>query len=102
MTPFELAINDIFNTPDFLDVCVFRQTSLRCIVSAVSEDGVFGQFGFEDGISFALDLLCSSLDSKPRKNELITFRGVEYRVDSAVLDSAGTTWKIYLKSKNSP
>ena len=46
MTPFELAINDIFNTPDFLDVCVFRQKSLRCIVSAVSEDGVFGQFGF--------------------------------------------------------
>lgn len=102
MTPFELAIRDIFDHPDFAVFAIFRGKQVRCLSSAIAEDSVIGQFGIEDGITFALDVLCSDLESAPKRNELITYNGVEYRIDRAVLDSAATSWKIYLKSKNSP
>ena len=54
-----------------------------------------------EGISFSLSVRVADVASRPKKNSLLTYNGTEYRVAETTLDSAGLTWTIYLKSKNS-
>lgn len=101
MSTFEQAINDIFSAPDFLETCLIGETYYLCIASAIPADSVFSEFGFAEGISFSLSVKVADVASRPKKNTLITYDGTQYRVAETTLDSAGLTWTIYLKSKNS-
>lgn len=101
MSAFEQAINDIFSAPDFLEECTIGETSVPCISSAIPADSVYSEFGFAEGISFSLSVRVADVASRPKKNSLLTYNGTEYRVAETTLDSAGLTWTIFLKSKNS-
>ena len=100
MTPFEIATEDIFANPDFVESATVGGTVVPVIASEISGDPTLSQFGLNEGISFFLRIRKSDLAS-PQKNDLVTFNGVEYRVDSFALDSSGLVWRVNLKSKSS-
>lgn len=101
MNPFEVSINDIFSAPDFLESCTVGSSTIPCIASAIPADSVYSEYGFAEGITFALSVRCADLADRPKRNDLIQYKGTDYRVADTTLDSAGLTWTIHLKSKNS-
>lgn len=102
MTPFEIMTDDIFGNPDFTDTAAFgQQTGVTVIASEISDDARLTEFGLDDGVSFFLRVRRADLNAEPRKNDLVTFKGVEYRIASFSLDSSGLVYRIDLKSKSS-
>ena len=102
MTPFEIAMEDIFENPDFIESATFgEQTNVTVIASEISEDARLDEFGMNEGVSFFLRVRKADLTKQPAKNDLVTFNGIQYRISSFTLDSAGLVYRIYLKSKSS-
>lgn len=101
MNPFEIATNDIFENPDFIETAMFGSSSVPVIASERTDAAKLTEFGLDEGVSFFLRARRADLAADPKRNDLVTFNGVEYRVDQAALDSSALVWKIYLKSKSS-
>ena len=99
--PFQQAINDIFSDENFISSALFGSSSVPVIVSAIPADEKITQFGIDEGVSFTIQVKTADLASAPKRNDLITYQGTEYRVDRVELESSGIVWKIYLKSKSS-
>lgn len=99
MNPFEVGINDIFSNSDFLESCMIGTTAYPCIVSAIPADSVYSEYGFDEGITFDLSIRVSDLPDRPKKNTILNYKDTDYRIAETTLDSAGLTWKIFLKSK---
>lgn len=100
-TPFDIATEDIFANPDFTERAAFgAQGGVVVIASELSEDAVLDEYGMNEGVSFFLRVRKADLMAEPRKNDLITYRGTEYRVSSLSLDSSGLVYRVYLKSKS--
>lgn len=100
MNPFEIATRDIFDNPDFLDEAKIGGATVPVIPSGISEAPVVTEFGVDEGVSFFLRVRRSDL-AEPRRNDLVLFHGVEYRVASCSIDASGLVWKIDLKSRSS-
>lgn len=100
MNPFEQAVEDIFTMSDFVESCTIGTEAISCIVSAVSIDPAVTRFGMDEGESFYLQVKMSDLTAVPAKNSVVTYRGTQYRVDRAQVDSANLTVSIYLRSKS--
>lgn len=100
MNPFEIATEDIFDNPDFLELAVIAGQEVPVIVSELTEDAKLTEFGMDDGVGFFLRVKRQLLPDPLKKNSIVHFRGVDYRVDSAVLDSAGLVCRINLQSKS--
>ena len=101
MNPFEIATEDIFSNPDFLDTAIIAGNEVPVIASEITEDEQLTEFGLDDGVNFFLRVERRLLTVPPKKNMLLSFKGNEYRVAKASLDSAGLVWKIDLQSKSS-
>lgn len=101
MNPFETATNDIFLNPDFAETALIGSSTVTVLASDISADPQLSEFGLDDGVSFFLRVRAVDLAAPPKKNDLITFNGVEYRVASVVLDSSALVYRINLKSKSS-
>ena len=101
MNPFETATNDIFLNPDFAETALIGSSTVTVLASEVSADPQLSEFGLDEGVSFFLRVRSVDLAAPPKKNDLITFNGVEYRVASVVLDSSALVYRINLKSKSS-
>lgn len=101
MNPFEIATNDIFENPDFLEYATIGDASVPVLASEIAESARLDEFGIDEGVTFFLRVRASDLESAPVRNALITFHSVEYRIDRAALDSSALVWKIDLKSKSS-
>lgn len=99
--PFRQAINDIFADVNFTESAAFGETVVPVIVSAIPAEEKITQFGLDEGVSFTIQVKTSDLASAPKRNDLITYQGKEYRADRVELESSGIVWKIYLKSKSS-
>ena len=100
-TPFDIATDDIFANPDFTETAAFgAQTGVTVIASELSEDARLDEFGLDEGVSFFLRVRKDSLLAEPKKNDIVIYRGTEYRVSSLTLDSSGLVWRVYLKSKS--
>lgn len=99
MNPFEVATEDIFANTDFVETATVGSSTVTVLASEITDAAKITEFGLDEGVSFYLRVRVSEL-ATPQRNDLITFHGVEYRIDQAVLDSAGLTWKITLKSKS--
>ena len=100
MNPFEIATNDIFSCPDFLDTAVLNGKSYAVIASEISVNEKVSLYGVDEGISFFLRVRVADLPTVRRDDEIF-FKGVRYRVDSFALDSTGLVWRIHLKSTSS-
>ena len=100
MNPFEIATLDIFGNADFLDEATVAGATVPVIASEIAEAPALTEFGLDEGVSFFLRVQKASL-AEPRKNDLVVFHGVEYRIARATLDSSGLVWRIDLKSKSS-
>ena len=98
-TPFAIATEDIFADPNFRETATLGSSTITVIASSVTEDPTVTAFGIDGGVSFFLRVLAS--EAMPRKNDLITFRGVEYRAAACTLDAAGLVWRVDLASKTS-
>ena len=96
MNQFEYAIQDIFNVPQFVEYMQYGEQQIKVIAFSIDENGQYTEFGFDPNISFYLTV--KKADFTPEKNIQITFRNVDYRIDSWQLDSYGLTYKIYLKN----
>lgn len=102
MTPFDIATDDIFGNPDFTETATFgEQTNVTVIASEISADAQLDEFGLDEGVSFFLRVRKSDLTAAPKKNDLVTFNGIQYRISSFTLDSSGLVYRINLKSKSS-
>ena len=101
MNPFETATDDIFQNPDFAETAQFGNSSVTVLASEIQADPQLSEFGLDDGVSFFLRVRAADLAAAPKKNDLITFHGVEYRVASVVLDSSALVYRINLRSKSS-
>ena len=102
MTPFDIATEDIFANADFIEKATFgTQTGVTVIASEISEDARLDEFGLDEGVNFFLRVRKSDLTDEPKKNDLVTFNGIQYRVSSFTLDSSGLVYRINLKSKSS-
>lgn len=100
-TPFDIATEDIFRNPDFTECAAFgAQTGVIVIASELSEDARLDEYGLDEGVSFFLRVRKESLLAEPKKNDLVSYKGTEYRVSSLSLDSSGLVWRVYLKSKS--
>ena len=100
-TPFDIATKDIFRNPDFTERAVFgAQAGVVVIASELSEDARLDEFGLDEGVSFFLRVRKADLMAEPKKNDLVTYRGTEYRVSSLSLDASGLVYRVYLKSKS--
>lgn len=99
--PFTQAINDIFSDENFISSALFGSSSVPVIVSSIPAEEKVTQFGIDEGISFTIQVRSADLAASPKRNDLITYQGTEYRVDRVELESSGIVWKIYLKSKSS-
>jgi len=99
--PFAQATASIFANADFAESATFGSTSAVVIRSKITEAEELRQFGIDEGVSFFLRVQVASLAAPPKRNDLVTFGGVEYRVDRVELDSADQTYAVYLKSKSS-
>lgn len=99
MNPFEIATNDIFENPDFVESANVGGATVPVLASERTEDAQLTEFGMDDGVSFFLRVRASDLGSAPKKNDAVVFHGVEYRAASVALDSSGLVWRIDLKSK---
>ena len=100
MNPFDVATNDIFQNPDFTETATFGSSTVTVIASEINADPQLGEFGLDDGVSVFLRARAADLPAVPKKNDLVTFNGVEYRVSSVVLDSSALVYRINLKSKS--
>lgn len=100
-TAFEQATIDLMTNPDFVESCTFREQSVSCVASELSEAPVLSEFGEDEGASFFLRIEARLLSTPPKKYERITFRGTTYKIARADLDSAGLVWRIYLVSLSS-
>ena len=102
MTPFEVMTDDIFGNPDFTETAAFgQQTGVTVIASEISADSRVDEFGLDEGIDFFLRVRKADLNTEPKKNDLVTFNGIEYRIAAFTLDSSGLVYRIDLKSKSS-
>ena len=100
MTPFEKMIDDVFNVPEFSEVFITAQgKEVVTIAYEVTTDGVYTQFGIDEGVSFYLT--CKVKDHTPRKGEKIIFRGSTYKIDSFTADSFNLTYKLFLRALSS-
>ena len=97
MNPFEIASEDVFANPDFTETAEVRGGRVSVIASGVTDDPRLGEFGLDEGVSFFLRIRKRDVSSV-RKNDLIKFRGVEYRAAAVRLDSAGLVWEVDLRS----
>lgn len=100
MNPFEIATEDIFSNPDFVSTAIIAGREVPVIVSELTEDARLTEFGMDDGVSFFLRVRCSQLDAPPKKNSLLSYKGIEYRIDDVILDSSGLVWRIDLISRS--
>lgn len=100
MTPFEIATNDIFDNPDFLETANIAGQKVPVIVSELTEDPSVTEFGVDSGVSFFLRVKRELLAVPPKKGTVITCKGGDYRTDSVVLDSSGLVYRINLVSKS--
>lgn len=100
-TAFENATITMMSNPDFTETCTFRDSSVVCVSSAITEMPVLNEFGEDEGETFFLRIEARLLSAPPRKYERITFRGTTYKIDSFNLDASGLVWNIYLKSLTS-
>lgn len=101
MNPFEAATQIMMSNPDFVETAAFRNGSVPVVASELAFAPTVTEFGEDEGESFFLRIEARLLSSPPAKYELITFRGVEYKIDRADLDSAGLVYRVYLKSLSS-
>ena len=101
MNPFEIATEDIFSNPDFLDTAIIAGNEVPVIASEITADEKLTEFGLDDGVNFFLRVDRRLLVDPPKKNMLLSFKGTDYRVAKVTLDSAGLVWKIELLSKSS-
>ena len=99
--PFRQVINDIFSDENFTASATFGEAVVPVIVSAIPAEEKITQFGLDEGVSFTIQVKTSDLAAAPKRNDLITYQGKEYRADRVELESSGIVWKIYLKSKSS-
>lgn len=99
MNPFEIATNDIFENPDFAETATVGGLTVPALASELTADAMLTEFGMDDGVSFFLRVRASDLAAAPKKNDPVTFNGVEYRAATVALDSSGLVWRIDLKSK---
>lgn len=98
--PFTQAINDIFSDENFISSALFGSYSVPVIVSAIPAEEKVTQFGLDEGVSFTIQARSADLAAAPKRNDLITYQGTEYRVDRVELESSGIVWKIWLRSKS--
>lgn len=101
MNPFEAATIAMMSNPDFVETATFRNGSVPVVASELACSPTLTDFGEDEGESFFLRVEARHLSAPPAKYELITFRGVDYKIDRADLDSAGLVWRVYLKSLTS-
>lgn len=102
MNPFELATIDIFSDPNFTDTAIIGGREVTVIRSAITDSPVLSEFGIDEGESFTLQVMKKELlVCAPRQNDLVTYGGERFRIQSVELDSSGLVYRITLKSRSS-
>lgn len=97
MTIFHSAINDIFNSTDFLEECLIDNVMYVCIQSAIADSVVYGEIGAVDDVDFTLDIKLP-LAKMPTRGQKVKFRGLLYKISNVTYDSANASIKLHLQS----
>lgn len=102
MNPFEIATDDIFENPDFVETATVGGVPVPVLASELTADAMLTEFGMDDGVSFYLRVRKADLEPEPKKNDIVQYHGERFRVASVTLDSAALVYKIDLKSISTP
>ena len=97
MTIFKTAINDIFESTDFLEECFIEDVMYPCIQSAVRDNVVYGDIGSVEDVDFTLDIKLP-LYKMPSRGNKVKFRGMFYKISNVTYDSADASIKLHLQS----
>ena len=99
---FRNMMNDIFNNPDFTEVCYVNGIKYICIASSVQNGMYFSEAGLQDTVNFTLDLQVTQQNKNnlPRINDRIQFRHKIYKISHIETDSALSTIKLFLVSNS--
>ena len=95
MNPFDILMRDLFSSKDFSERCTFRGVTVSCLVSEISATESYERFGTMPEVSFTLQI--PNTGPMPKRGERLMYRGETYKVASAVLDSTGKTYRIFLR-----
>lgn len=99
MNIFESAINDIFNTPDFMEYMLIGDKQIAVISYDAATDALYTQFGVDSGKT--ISVTCKVKDYTPEKGQKVIFREQNWKIDNWTADSHNLTYRIYLKSVES-
>lgn len=99
---FRKAIADIFDNPDFTQFVYINGIKYTCLVSAVNNDLAFTEVGLQNLINFTIDVQITEQNKNniPKQNDRITFRNKQYKVAHVDIDSALSTFKLYVISNS--
>lgn len=99
MSIFETAIDDIFNTPDFLEYLTIENRQIAVISYDAATDALYTEYGFDNGKT--ISITCKVKDYTPAKGAKVLFRGQSWKIDNWTADSHNLTYRVYLKSVES-
>ena len=99
MSIFENAIDDIFNTPDFLEYLTIENRQIPVISYDAATDALYTEYGFDNGKT--ISVTCKVKDYTPAKGAKVIVRGQSWKIDNWTADSHNLTYRVYLKSVES-
>ena len=95
MNAFKQAFKAMFAVDDFCEEAIIDGNVVKVVCSSIVDQIAWGDVGAENPASFTLIVDVDDIQ-KPRINSKVQFRGDTYKVSYSELDSAGTSYKLYL------
>lgn len=92
---FTEAVKQMFSVKDFIEEAVIDGNVVKVVCSKITDEISWRDTGAENPSDFVLYVQVGDIQ-KPRINSKVQFRGDTYKVSYSELDSAGTSYKLYL------
>ena len=95
MNAFQQAVSQMWQCKDFLEEAVIDGNVVKVVCSKIADEMTWRDTGAENPSDFVLYVQVGDIQ-KPRINSKVQFRGDTYKVSYSELDSAGTSYKLFL------
>jgi len=96
MNAFKQAVSIIFKDENFLEEFVINTVNVPCICSAIEDGVIYSDAGLENSADFTLDVQLPAL-TEIKINDVISFRGKQYKISHLTTDSANASMKLHLE-----
>ena len=95
MNAFQQAVSQMWQCKDFLEEAVIDGNVVNVVCSKIVDQIAWNDVGAENTTDFVLYVQVGDIQ-KPKINSKVKFRGDTYKVSYSELDSAGTSYKLFL------